>query len=235
MLYSALILGLISSLHCIGMCGPIAMMLPVAHKDPAKKALQILLYHFGRLTAYGSLGLLFGVLGRGFYMAGMQQQTSIIAGIIMITIVMLPEKIFAKYNFSKPVYKILSNLKTRLGSQFRKRSNKALFITGLLNGFLPCGLVYAALFGAIAMQSTPFTILYMLLYGLGTIPLMSLVVYTSAFIKSTLRNSITKIVPYAAVFVGMLFIMRGLGLGIPYLSPGNLSLFVSRMADCKMP
>ncbi len=168
-------------------------------------------------------------------MAGMQQQTSIIAGIIMIIIVMLPEKIFAKYNFSKPVYKILSNLKTRLGSQFRKRSNKALFITGLLNGFLPCGLVYAALFGAIAMQSTPFTILYMLLYGLGTIPLMSLVVYTSAFIKSPLRNSITKIVPYAAVFVGMLFIMRGLGLGIPYLSPGNLSLFVSRMADCKMP
>lgn len=235
MLLSSLLLGLISSLHCMGMCGPIAMMLPVDRNNPARKATQILTYHLGRLTAYGSLGLLFGVLGRGFYLAGLQQQASIIAGMVMITIVMLPEKIFAKYNFSKPVYKIISYIKTSLGSQFRKRSYKALFITGVLNGLLPCGLVYAALFGAIAMQNVPLSTLYMLLYGLGTIPLMSAVVYASAFIKSPWRNSISKIVPYAAVFVGMLFIVRGLGLGIPYVSPGTLSLFVGSMADCKMP
>lgn len=232
MLLSALILGLISSLHCIGMCGPIAMMLPVDHKDPAKKAMQILLYHLGRLSAYGTLGLFFGVLGKGFYLAGLQQQASVIAGVVMIIIVMLPEKIFAKYNFSTPVYRIIATIKSSLGSQFRQRSYKALFITGLLNGFLPCGLVYAALFGAIAMQNVPLSVLYMLLYGLGTIPLMSVVVYASAFIKNPLRNSITKIVPYTAVFIGMLFIIRGLGLGIPYISPGNLSLFVGSAADC---
>lgn len=232
MLYSALILGVISSLHCIGMCGPIAMMLPVDHKNPSKKTLQILLYHTGRLTAYGSLGLLFGLLGRGFYLAGLQQQASIIAGVIMISIVLLPEKEFAKYNFSKPVYKIISTIKASLGSQFTKRSYKALFITGLLNGFLPCGLVYAALFGAIAMQNVPLSILYMFLYGMGTIPLMSAVIYTSAFISNPLRNSIAKVVPYAAIFIGMLFIVRGLGLGIPYVSPGNLSLFVGTTADC---
>ena len=140
MLYSALLLGLISSLHCMGMCGPIAMMLPVDHNNPTKKAAQILLYHFGRLMAYGSLGILFGVLGKGFYLAGLQQQASIIAGSIMIAIVLLPERIFAKYNFSKPVYKVISKIKTGLGSQFKKRNYKALFITGLLNGFLPCGL-----------------------------------------------------------------------------------------------
>jgi len=233
MVFSALLLGLISSLHCMGMCGPIAMMLPVDHENPAKKAAQILLYHLGRLTAYGSLGLLFGLLGKGFYLAGLQQQASIIAGIVMITVVLLPERQFAKYNFSKPVYRIISKIKTSLGSQFRKRSNKALFITGLLNGFLPCGLVYAALFGAIAMQNAVFGTLYMLLYGVGTIPLMSAVVYASAFLKKPWRNTITKAVPYAAVVIGMLFIVRGLGLGIPYLSPGNLSLFVGGMADCK--
>ncbi|MXN90104.1 sulfite exporter TauE/SafE family protein [Flavobacterium sp. Sd200] len=233
MVFSALILGLISSLHCIGMCGPIAMMLPVDHKNPAKKALQIMLYHAGRLTAYGSLGLAFGVLGRGFYLAGMQQQVSIIAGIVMITVVLLPERIFARYNFSKPVYRIISKIKTNLGSQFKKRSYKALFVTGMLNGYLPCGLVYAALFGAIAMQNIPIGIVYMLLYGVGTIPLMSIVVYASGFIKAPFRNSMAKVVPYAAVVIGMLFIVRGLGLGIPYLSPGNLNLYVGAMADCK--
>ena len=235
MLYSALLLGLISSLHCMGMCGPIAMMLPVDHNNPAKKAAQILVYHLGRLTAYGSLGLLFGLLGKGLYLAGMQQQISIVAGLIMILVVLVPEKVFAKYNFSKPVYHIISTLKSSLGSQFRRRGYNALFITGMLNGFLPCGLVYAALFGAIAMQNAALGTLYMLFYGAGTIPLMSAVVFTAAFISKPWRNTITKVVPYAAVFIGMLFIARGLGLGIPYLSPGSISLFVTAAPDCTAP
>lgn len=232
MLYSALILGLISSLHCIGMCGPIAMMLPVDHKNSTKKAAQILLYHAGRLTAYGSLGLLFGVLGRGFYLAGLQQQLSVIAGSTIVMIVILPEKIFARYNFSKPVYLLISKVKTTLGKQFKRRGSKALFITGILNGFLPCALVYAALFGALAMQNAVLGTLYMVLYGIGTIPLMSAVVYASAFIKKPVRATFAKVVPYATVIIGVLFILRGLGLGIPYVSPGNLSLFVTGTPDC---
>lgn len=233
MLYSAFILGLLSSLHCIGMCGPIAMMLPVDRNDPGKKTLQIFTYHIGRLTAYGTLGLVFGILGKGLYLAGFQQEMSIIAGIIMIFIVMIPEKLFSRYNFSKPVYKIISKVKAGLGEQFRKRSYKALFFTGLLNGFLPCGLVYAALFGAIAMQSEILGTLYMVLYGLGTVPLMSAVVYATSLLKNPVRNSFSKIVPYAAVFIGMLFIVRGLGLDIPNLSPGNLSLFVQEAPNCR--
>ena len=233
MLYSALLLGLISSLHCMGMCGPIAMMLPVDHNNLAKKASQILLYHLGRLAAYGTLGLAFGILGRGLYLAGMQQQISIIAGILMIAIVLIPEKVFSNYNFSKPVYRIISKVKTGLGSQFKKRSYKALFITGLLNGFLPCGLVYAALFGAIAMQNMPLGVLYMLLYGVGTIPLMSVVIYASSFLTNPMRNIMVKMVPYVAVFIGMLFIVRGLGLSIPYLSPGTISLFVQQVPHCR--
>lgn len=232
MLYTALLLGLVSSLHCIGMCGPIAMMLPVDRKNPAKQTLQLLLYHAGRLAAYGSLGLIFGMLGRGFYLAGFQQEFSIITGIIMITIILVPEKLLVNYNFSKPVYRIIANIKTGLGSQFRKKNLKAFFVTGLLNGFLPCGLVYAALFGAIAMQSTSLGITYMVLYGIGTIPLMSLVVYSAGYIKNSSRALFSKAVPYMVVLVGMLFIVRGLGLDIAYLSPGNLSLFIQMHADC---
>lgn len=233
MLYSALLFGLLSSLHCIGMCGPIAMMLPVDRRDSTKKALQILLYHAGRLMAYGTLGLVFGILGRGFSLAGLQQQLSIIAGIVMIVIVIVPEKILINYNFSKLVYRIIAKIKTGLGNQFKKRTNKALFITGVLNGFLPCGLVYAALFGALAMQNVALGSFYMLLYGLGTVPLMSAVVYTADIIKNPLRNTATKLVPYAAVIIGLLFIVRGLGLSIPYISPGTMSLFVQQMPNCK--
>lgn len=233
MLFSALFLGLISSLHCIGMCGPIAMMLPLNRNNPARKAVQQLLYHLGRIVAYGTLGLVFGIMGKGFYLAGLQQYISIIAGIIMITIAIVPEKTVARYNFSKPLYKAISAVKANLGAQFRKRGNKALFMAGLLNGFLPCGLVYAALFGAVAMQSVPGGIMYMALYGAGTIPLMSAVVYTSGFINNNLRGIMAKAVPYAAAFIGILFVVRGLGLDLPHLSPGALSLHITGQPNCK--
>lgn len=232
MLYSAFIFGLISSFHCIGMCGPIAMMLPVDKHNGAKKVIQVTVYHLGRLTAYGTIGLIFGLLGKGFFLAGIQQKISIIIGVIMIIVVLTPEKIFAQYNFSKPVYKLISRIKTNLGKHFRSKSYKSLFIIGVLNGFLPCGMVYVALFGAIAMQSAEYGVLYMVLFGLGTVPLMTSVVYFNSFITQSTRNKFQKAIPYVAVIIGVLFILRGLGLGIPYLSPSNMSLFVQETPNC---
>ena len=232
MLFSAFFLGLISSLHCVGMCGPIAMMLPVDRQNESKKVTQIMIYHLGRLTAYASIGLIFGLLGRGFFLAGLQQKMSIIIGVIMIIVVLIPGKKFAEYNFSKPVYKIISKIKSSLGNQFKNKSYKSLFTIGLLNGFLPCGMVYVALFGAIAMQSAGFGVLYMLLFGLGTMPLMTIVVYIHSLIKLPFRNKIQKAIPYVAVIIGVLFILRGLGLGIPYVSPSNISLFVQETPNC---
>ena len=232
MLYTAFIFGLISSFHCVGMCGPIAMMLPVDRNNQAKKTLQILTYHLGRLTAYASIGLLFGLLGRGLFIAGLQQKMSLFIGVAMILVVLIPEKKLANYNFSKPVFRLISKLKSALGKQFKNKSFSSLFTIGLLNGFLPCGMVYVALFGAIAMQSPSLGVLYMLLFGLGTVPLMSMVVYIQSFLTVPVRNKIQKIIPYVAVFIGVLFILRGLGLGIPYISPSTTSLFVQANANC---
>lgn len=232
MLYSAFLFGLISSFHCIGMCGPIAMMLPVDRNNQAKKVTQIITYHLGRLTAYGSIGFVFGLLGKGFFLAGIQQNLSIFIGAAMIVVVLTPEKIFAKYNFSKPAFKLISKIKTALGSHLRDKSYKSLFTIGLLNGFLPCGMVYVALFGAIAMQSESLGVLYMILFGLGTVPLMSSVVYINSYLTLPIRNKIQKIIPYIAVCIGCLFILRGLGLGIPYISPSNMSLFVQENPNC---
>lgn len=232
MLYSAFFFGLISSLHCIGMCGPIAMMLPVDRNNQAKKVTQIVTYHLGRLSAYATIGLVFGLLGKGFFLAGIQQKLSIFIGVAMILVILIPEKRLAQYNFSKPIFKLISKMKATLGSQFKNRSYKSLFTIGLLNGFLPCGMVYVALFGAIAMQSPGYGILYMLLFGLGTVPLMSSVVYLNSFLTVPIRNKIQKAIPYVAVLIGVLFILRGLGLGIPYVSPANMSLFVQQNPNC---
>ena len=232
MLYSALIFGLISSFHCVGMCGPIAMMLPVDRNNEAKKITQIITYHIGKLTAYGILGLVFGLLGRSFYLAGMQQQLSIIVGVLMIVVALVPEKIFAKYNFSKPIYKVITKVKSNLGQQFKNKSYKSLFTIGLLNGFLPCGMVYVAIFGAIAMQSVSLGVLYMILFGIGTIPMLTAVIYVSNLLSFSFRGTLQKMIPVVAVVIGMLFILRGLGLDIPYLSPSNMSLFVQPEANC---
>ena len=232
MLFTAFIFGLISSFHCIGMCGPIAMMLPVDHHNQVKKVGQILTYHIGRLTAYATIGLIFGLLGRGLYLAGLQQKMSIFIGVAMIAIILIPVKVFSKYNFSKPVFKLISKIKTSLGSQFKNKSYKSLFTIGLLNGFLPCGMVYVALFGAIAMQNEFYGVLYMILFGLGTVPMMSSVVYINSFLTISMRNKITKIIPVVAFVIGILFIFRGLGLGIPYVSPSDMSLFVQSTPNC---
>ena len=232
MLYTAFIFGLISSFHCIGMCGPIAMMLPVDRNNQVKKVSQILTYHVGRMTAYASIGLVFGLVGRGLYLAGMQQKLSIFIGVAMILVILIPEKVFARYNFSKPVFVLISKVKSTLGKQFKNKSYKSLFTIGLLNGFLPCGMVYVALFGAIAMQNESFGVLYMLLFGLGTVPMMSSVVYLQSFLTIPVRNKIQKAIPYVAVMMGILFILRGLGLGIPYVSPSDMSLFVQATPNC---
>ncbi|GIZ09394.1 membrane protein [Flavobacterium sp. UMI-01] len=214
------------------MCGPIAMMLPVDQYNPVKKTTQIITYHLGRLTAYGMIGLLFGLLGRGLFIAGFQQKLSVFIGIAMILVVLLPERKLAQYNFSKPIFRMVSQIKSRLGQQFKNKSYRSLFTIGLLNGFLPCGMVYVALFGAVAMQSASLGVVYMFLFGLGTVPLMSIVVYIQRFLTVSVRNKIQKVLPYVAVLIGILFILRGLGLGIPYVSPSTMSLFVQAQANC---
>lgn len=232
MLYTALIFGLLSSFHCIGMCGPIAMMLPVDRSNQTKRVSQIITYHLGRISAYATIGFVFGLLGKGFFMAGMQQKLSIIIGLLMIAAIVIPEMTFANYNFSKPIFRGISKLKQALSNQFKKKSYQSLFTIGLLNGFLPCGMVYVALFGAIAMQSSSLGVLYMILFGLGTVPLMSTVVYIHSFLTLSARNKIQKIIPYVVVVIGLMFILRGLGLGIPYVSPSTMSLFVQANPDC---
>ncbi|PIF01686.1 MAG: hypothetical protein CR994_00055 [Maribacter sp.] len=233
MLLSALALGLMGSLHCVGMCGPIAFMLPVDRGNSLKKIVQTALYHVGRLLAYGLIGLVFGLLGKGLYVFGMQQKLSIIIGVVMIIVVLTPYKTFGEHNFSKPIFRIVSKIKNRLGKELRKKSPDTFLTIGFLNGFLPCGLVYMALFGAIAMGSAIEGSLYMVLFGLGTVPLMTTAIYMSGFLQSSAKRRIRQLIPVFVVVIGVLFILRGMGLGIPYISPKPIAKMGTSTMECR--
>ncbi|WP_378182737.1 sulfite exporter TauE/SafE family protein [Aquimarina sp. SS2-1] len=233
MLFSAFILGILGSFHCIGMCGPIAFMLPLDQKNGIKKIFQISLYHLGRLLAYSMIGFFFGIVGKSMNIFGMQQGLSIGIGIVMILFVLIPSPVLMKYNFSKPVYKIISKVKSALGKELKKKTPDTFLTIGFLNGFLPCGLVYMAVFAAVAIGDVIESSMYVVLFGLGTIPLMTVVVYARNLLKGKwIRKYIQKTIPVFVVMMGILFIMRGMGLGIPYVSPKQSTETVSTNFEC---
>lgn len=232
MLWSAIIFGLLGSFHCIGMCGPIAFMLPVDRSNSTKKIFQIITYHIGRLFAYSIIGLILGILGKGFYIFGLQQQLSIIIGVLIIVVVCIPTKTFNKYNFSKPIYQLIAKVKYALGTALKKKTADTFLTIGFLNGLLPCGLVYMAVFASLAMPTTLQASLYMALFGLGTIPLMTTAIYLGKFLNSKIKQRITKAIPIFVIIIGILFIFRGLGLGIPFLSPAPVIDVASSTIDC---
>ena len=114
----------------------------------------------------------------------------------------------------------------------KKKSPDTFLTIGFLNGFLPCGLVYMALFGAIAMGNALQGGLYMMLFGLGTIPLMTTAIYFSGLLKGGIRQKVQKAIPVFVVVIGLLFILRGLGLGIPYVSPAPITQFATSAIEC---
>lgn len=214
---SALVLGSLGSFHCVGMCGPIALSLPLRGNNLIQRLSGGLLYNIGRTIMYGVMGAFFGLIGQGFSMVGFQRWISIIMGSLMVLSVLLPS-IFQKFDIlnTDPV---TSRLRKAIGKLFEKKSYGGLFLIGLLNALLPCGLVYMAIAAAIATGNTISGIFFMIIFGLGTLPMMLLMSIIGNAISIPVRNKINKIIPYVVVVIGIIFILRGLSLGIPYLSP----------------
>lgn len=228
----AFTLGLLGSLHCVGMCGPIALLVPMQRQRKGYRYLQLTIYFTGKTLAYSLIGLLFGVVGEGLFIAEYQQEFSILAGIIMIGM-----GIFSIFHISiegvgNPLLKGFALLKQALGKQLTKKTLISSLLIGFLNGLLPCGLVYTALFGALAMGSLWGSMGYMTAFGLGTIPLLLLLVLLGDFLPVALRRRLNQWLPMVVIIVGILFILRGLGLGIPYLSPSDMHLLLHPKADC---
>jgi sulfite exporter TauE/SafE len=218
-IYAAFIVGLVGSLHCIGMCGPIAIALPVPDSTNLSFFTGRILYNLGRVVTYSFLGAVLGLLGGRIALAGAQQVVSIILGAIIIIAVLLPQK-YKNYFAQHPlILKLAQPLKSNIGVLFKKGTFSAMFLIGILNGFLPCGLVYVALAGAIASGDAISGAAVMILFGLGTVPAMFAASVFGKFINIGIRTKIRKAVPVLAIILGVIFILRGMNLGIPYLSP----------------
>jgi hypothetical protein len=219
LIIAAISLGLLGSFHCIGMCGPIALALPVHHYSPLKKYLGILLYNIGRITTYTFLGVLFGLLGQSFFIGGFQQIVSISIGVLLLVSVILTYTKWINLPRFGFIYSFINNVKQQLGSLFNKKGLHFLFFIGLLNGLLPCGLVYLGIAGATASGHYLKGAEFMFYFGIGTIPVMYAVAFLGQFITVKYRNHIRQSMPYIVSIMAVLLIVRGLNLGIPYLSP----------------
>mgnify|MGYP005996036721 CR=1 FL=1 len=197
--------------HCIGMCGPIAVSIPFSGQ---KKVLGISLYNIGRVVTYSFLGLVLSVFGNVIPLGAIQRPLSISIGIVLLLFVILP-KLKTKTFLGKHYLKFNNWVIGKMRNNLSTKSPLSRLIFGLLNGLLPCGMVFIALSFALLSPSAP---LYMLFFGLGTIPSMFLLPFLANF-KPTWRLKITQFVPYMMIFFGLIFILRGMSLGVPYLSP----------------
>lgn len=213
---TAILTGLLGSAHCIGMCGPIALALP---SDPDKKRsiANLLLYNLSRAFAYSMLGLLPGLLGLGMQMAGISQKLSIAAGVLMLLVLVLGfnQKV-ERYVSQKPLYQKIQKI---VSGYFSGNKKTNFLLLGFFNGLLPCGLVYMALALAVGAGGLWQSALFMFIFGLGTLPAMFTLSLSSAVIPLSWRNKLRRFVPYSLLFIGLLLILRGMNLGIPYLSP----------------
>ena len=198
MFWTAFLMGLLGSFHCIGMCGPIVLALPL------KGVFYKLVYNIGRVITYAAIGSIIGFIGHSFSLVGWQQSLSIGTGIIMLVVVL-----FTKYkHFDLPLNGFLNRVylyvKHKLGPLLKSKSSFSPLIIGMLNGLLPCGLVYAAMFTALSMGSIEGSAYYMLFFGLGTIPLMLILGISSGFVSASMRTRLNKAVPYFLVVLAIL-------------------------------
>jgi len=220
LLWTGLVLGFLGSMHCIGMCGPLAMAVPIKNQ----LFNSISLYQTGRLLSYIFLGAIVGSLGWAIKSTGFQSYLSIASGLMIIAMVIVPfllKKAGSTYSFHLTSF-FPKVFKTALGKLYKEKTDFAAFGIGVLNGFLPCGLVYYALAGALAMGEVYLGSFYMLLFGIGTVPaLTTLMIVKNKFVFQH-RQSLFKTIPYFTFLVGFLLILRGMNLGIPYVSPSTI-------------
>ncbi|MEZ4961806.1 MAG: sulfite exporter TauE/SafE family protein [Saprospiraceae bacterium] len=212
-LLTAFTIGLFGSLHCVGMCGPIA--LAVGGQCSVVGIRPLLLYNLGRTFTYSVLGLLIGLIGKGLFIAGLQQSLSIVVGIMLLAVALFSINVEQKIVNIPFMARLLFSLKSGMGRWLKKRGGAGSFMVGTFNGLLPCGLVYMAMVGALSTGNWWSGAAYMALFGLGTFPLMLLTGLAGHQISLKARAFLQKAYPIFLVLFALLFIFRGMNFQVP--------------------
>lgn len=208
-------LGLLGSLHCVAMCGPLMLALPSAPGGAGRHVAGRLLYQLGRVTTYGLLGVAAGLAGKSIFVIGVQRWVSIALGVAILAGFFLSKRMAV----ATPVVRLVARLRQAMGAQLQRRGIISLALLGALNGLLPCGLVYAALATAVTQGSVLSGVMFMALFGAGTLPMMLALSLSGRMFPPAWRLALSRAIPAGVCLLAALLILRGLALGIPYLSP----------------
>ena len=213
----AFFIGFFGSVHCVGMCGPLAFAVPSFHASKWLVLFDKLVYQLGRIISYALLGILTGLIGRQLWLSGFQQSLSIVSGILILMAAF--SRLFKYSVFKNSSSAMLAPFNKLFGYALKNKANH--LITGLLNGLLPCGFVYLALAGSVNTGGVKDAALYMICFGLGTLPLMLVATFSMSFAAPAFRRKVNRFMPYLMVCLGLWFVLKGLTLDIPYLSPSK--------------
>jgi uncharacterized protein len=201
------------------MCGPLSLALPTHHLSRLQKFISLLLYQFGRIITYATMGLLFGLAGRRIYITGYQQWFSIGMGVLVLTLALLYFVRRRSFHLLLPG-KLYGSVQSMIVRLLRSSTGSAGFLLlGMANGLLPCGMVYLALATTLSFTTVSESVGFMAMFGAGTLPAMMLVAYAGQMIRMEARMMLRKAVPFFVMTMGILLILRGLNLGIPFISP----------------
>lgn len=207
-----------SSFHCVGMCGPIALALPIHHGSRGRQVAGLLTYNLGRAGTYALLGAAIGALGGAVLWVGYLRYLSMAAGVAMLLYVLWPARL--DHVLKTPVFwqKAIGQLKSRMAAQLRSQKLHGWATLGMLNGLLPCGLVYLALISSVATGSAVRGAAYMLAFGLGTLPAMMAVGFFKQWFSPALRSRMRRLTPILVAVAGIWLLGRGLMIEFPSLS-----------------
>ncbi len=221
----ALTMGLAGSLHCAGMCGPIMWVMPFQAMHGMKKWLTVALYHMGRISVYAGMGILLYSF-RSSFTPQLQQYISIGAGALLLIAGLM------SFIPGKGMRLPWSNfVRDQLGHFLSKPSPAYMLVAGILNGLLPCGLVYMALAAAINAPSATQAAALMYTFGSGTLPVLISITALKQKLIPPRVAVFRKYLPVVMFFMGSLFILRGMNLGIPYISPA-IDIQTNTLSGC---
>ncbi len=207
MLWSAFLLGLAGSLHCVGMCGPITLLISSGNHQSRNRA--ILLYHLGKLMTYIIIGALFGLIVATVYDFNIQSILTIVSGVILLMFAFVPGflSLLEKKGFT--FFNSFFRFKNRILKSINKNRVEYSFFIGFFNGFIPCAMVYSAAIVALSQKTFGNSIVFMILFGLGTIPLMTIFYFMAGKIKARFSKHASTVRLISFLIVGLFLVGRG--------------------------
>lgn len=218
---TALVIGFAGSLHCIGMCSPLAMAVTSMNASAFRSRL---IYNSGRVLTYGLMGA--AVAGAGFLLPfdKFQNMISISLGIAMLAVGFGSLKSIRIPGLTQLMQRFITLLKGLFARHLKRKNMGTMALLGALNGLLPCGLTIVALTWCLTLQGPLDGFYFMLIFGAGTLPAMLGLTSAIPMIIKKYHWNLQKITSTMIILSGVVLIARVFIIHLPHTSPGAHSL-----------